>query len=281
MNIYSADFQDFNSTASSAIDRTFYTNGFFEPHYHANVEVIYVSKGSMVVTIDGLQNKVPAGSFCMILPWQIHSFFSPEESESVILVCPTKYITSFVTQMANSSGREQTFQTEPEILSLFLTHLCSSNSADEYMISCVLYGLCHSFISNCTIVDNVNRSHNQIWIKLIDYVSAHFREDLTLKDISDVLGYNYHYISHLFGRYFGMSFQSLRNRKRIDYARRELITSNKSVTEIAYECGFSSVRTFNRVFHDLLHMSPMEWRNSSTSLSNSDDLIYSNTQRSD
>ena len=124
MNIYSADFQDFNSTASSVIDRTFYTNGFFEPHYHANVEIIYVSKGSMLVTIDGQQNRVPAGSFCMILPWQIHSFSSPEESESIVLVCPTKYITSFVSQMANSSGKEQTFRAEPEILSLFLNHLC-------------------------------------------------------------------------------------------------------------------------------------------------------------
>ena len=279
MNTRFANFQDFNSTSSPLIDRTFYTNGFYEPHYHSNIEIIYVTNGSMIVTIDGQQNQVSAESFCMILPWQIHSFFTPEASESVIFVCPSRYIASFASQMSNYSGEQQTFQVEPEIRSLFLSKLCSDNwSIDEYMISCILYGLCHSFISNCTIVPNTDRNPNQIWIKLIDYVSAHFTEDLTLKDIAIVLGYNYHYISHLFGRYFGMSFQDLRNRKRVDYARHELISSDKSITEIAFGCGFSSVRTFNRVFHNLMNMSPTEYRKSGDWQSHSTECISRNIQ---
>lgn len=280
MNRHFADFQDFNSTASPILDRTFYPNGFFAPHYHANIEIIYVFKGSMLVTIDGQQNIVAAENFCMILPWQIHSFSTPEYSYSVVFVCPSKYITSFASQMSNSIGKPQTFKTEPEILHLFLNNLCFSDSVNEnvneYMISCILYGLCHSFISNCSIITDANRNYNQIWLKLIDYVSLHFRENLTLKDISNALGYNYHYVSHLFGQYFGMSFQSLRNLKRIDYARRELVSTNKSVTEIAYGCGFSSVRTFNRTFQDLMHMSPMEYRKSNARFDGSKELIFSN-----
>lgn len=255
-----AEYQEFNSSADLSIDRRFYRNFAFVPHYHANPEIVYVSSGSMLVTVDGIQNELTANHFCIVLPWQIHSYSTPVNSECVVLVFPSKYIASFVSNMSSSHGSSHVFTAEPDIHALFMKYLYQDNVTNEYLISCILYGLCHSFVSSCTIVPNSDRSRSQILMKMMDYVSSHFRENLSLKDVAKALGYNYYYVSHFFCEYSGLSFQQFRNLKRIEYARHELAFSQKTATDIAFECGFSSVRTFNRVFRDTVHMTPLEYR---------------------
>lgn len=256
----SAEYQDINSQASPYIDRRFYRNFFMHPHFHANPEIVYVANGQLDVTIDGILNQISAGQYCIVLPWQIHSYTTLESSQSMILVFPGKYISSFSKNMSASHGETQVFPAEPLVHQMFLQYLYNDAEVNEYLLSSILYGLCHSFVTNCKIVPNADRKRNLMLVKMMDYVSAHFKEDLSLKDVATALGYNYYYLSHLFCEYSGLTFQQFRNMKRIDYARNELVRTQKPVTDIAFECGFSCVRTFNRVFRDLVQMTPVQYR---------------------
>jgi len=140
-----ADYQNFNSHSDSYIDRRFYRNFYHVPHYHANPELVYVTSGKILVTYDGIQNEVPAGHFFLALPWQIHSYLTPDNSECVILVFPSKYIASFVSNMSSSHGETQFFAADPDIHRMFMQYMYNGNCTSEYMTSCILYGLCHSF----------------------------------------------------------------------------------------------------------------------------------------
>ena len=50
------------------------------------------------------------------------------------------------------------------------------------------------------------------------------------------------------------------NLTRLEYSRNMLEETDKTVTEICLEAGFGSQRSFNRVFQEEQHMTPLEYR---------------------
>jgi len=58
----------------------------------------------------------------------------------------------------------------------------------------------------------------------------------------------------------GVPFTTLLNAVRIDNAISLIADTDKSMTEIAFECGFGSIRNFNRIFMDSMKMTPSEFR---------------------
>jgi AraC-like DNA-binding protein len=67
-----------------------------------------------------------------------------------------------------------------------------------------------------------------------------------------------------FSRYFkaqtGETFHRYLARIRVMYAEKDLTDSDKPVTDIAYDCGFGSIKTFNRIFKTFTGVSPTDYR---------------------
>lgn len=69
-----------------------------------------------------------------------------------------------------------------------------------------------------------------------------------------------HRLSRIINRSFGKSFTSLLNGHRIDEAKQRLQAETTAITIIAFEVGFNSIASFNRVFKETTGMSPTEFR---------------------
>lgn len=255
-----ASYQACNSSAVEKIDRRHYEDFTFVAHFHARPELVYVTEGVLEVTIDGAVQPMHAGQFCLVLPWQIHAYDTPGHSQSVVMVFPERYIAAFLRDMSARHGATQVFEADEPIQQLFLQHIYDGAWPDEYLLSSVLMGLCHCFVSRCRIIPNADAKRTAVLVRMMDYVSNHYREDLSLRDVADALGYSYYYLSHLFSRYAGLSFQQFRNLKRIEHAQYELAATQMPISTIAYDCGFACVRSFNRVFRELAGVSPAEYR---------------------
>ena len=78
--------------------------------------------------------------------------------------------------------------------------------------------------------------------------------------LSDKLGLNRYYISHLFSKKLGMRFNDYINSLRISEACRMLLNSDDSVTDICFHVGFGTLRTFNRAFIRHTGRTPSEYR---------------------
>lgn len=253
-------YQARNSTATADIDRCYYEDFTFIAHFHASPELVYVTDGEVEAVIDGAVQTIPAGAFCLVLPWQIHAYATPAHSHCVVLVLPERYISAFLRDMASYHGRTQTFIAEEPIRQLFTSHLCEGPWPDEYLLSGILLALCHSFVEQCELLPNADEKRTALLSQMLNYVSEHFREDLSLQEVADALGYSYYYLSHLFSQFSGLSFQQFRNLKRIEYSQHELCSTRRPISAIAYDSGFTCVRSFNRVFRNLLGMTPLEYR---------------------
>ena len=95
---------------------------------------------------------------------------------------------------------------------------------------------------------------------VLSYISENFKENISLKDIANRIGYNYQYISRTFNGMMGMNFKQVLNLHRMQYAYRALKRSDMSVIDIAYDSGFQSVRSFYRVCEEMYGCSPAELR---------------------
>lgn len=69
---------------------------------------------------------------------------------------------------------------------------------------------------------------------------------------------NKYYISHVFKDRFHTSITIFINNLRVGYAC-ELLKRVNGITEVAFQSGFSSIRTFNRVFSKCIGMTPGEF----------------------
>lgn len=92
-------------------------------------------------------------------------------------------------------------------------------------------------------------------------VEERFREpDLRLSDAAAFAGMSVAHFSHVFHKETGVPFTSYVQSRRIDEAKRLLAETDKTITEICFECGFNSLTHFNRVFRRGEGCSPRQYR---------------------
>ena len=112
--------QEENTSNSRDIDRRYYRNFRFQRHIHGNPELLYVIEGEIDVTVDECTETVSAGQMCMILPWQIHSFYTRDFSRTIVLVVAHSYMDDFLNSMRGYYGQTQVFRPEPAIQELLI-----------------------------------------------------------------------------------------------------------------------------------------------------------------
>ncbi len=103
-------------------------------------------------------------------------------------------------------------------------------------------------------------NHMSIIYGSCNYIRTHSHEPLNLDIVAERTGFSKYYFSRLFKTYTQMSFVEYLNRCRVSEAERHLADPNKTVTEVAMDCGFNSLSTFNRVFKQQNNCTPAEYQ---------------------
>ncbi len=96
--------------------------------------------------------------------------------------------------------------------------------------------------------------------KAMAYIHSFYTHPLTRQDIANYVGMSEDYLTHCFRQELGATPVEYLNRYRVLQARRLLVETNKSITNIALETGFSSSSYFSRVFRKEVGQSPEEYR---------------------
>lgn len=95
---------------------------------------------------------------------------------------------------------------------------------------------------------------------ILFYIHEHYKEQISLRDVSDHFNINYAYCSELFSRHMRVSFSTYINQLKLKRACELLVESEKSIQSIAIEVGYSSEQYFSRIFKDQLKMTPSQYR---------------------
>ena len=96
--------------------------------------------------------------------------------------------------------------------------------------------------------------------KVIDYVNNNLHKPISLEELAAVAFFSPFHFHRIFVAVTGETVNNFTNRMRNEKAGRLLRFSKKSITEISFECGFSSPSTLSRLFKQYFEISPGEYR---------------------
>ena len=92
------------------------------------------------------------------------------------------------------------------------------------------------------------------------YIARHIHERPTAHDLAQVLGYTQTYFSRMFTKTYGVSPRRWIVLERIRYAAAMLLETQKSITQIAEELGYTDIYLFSRQFKAIQDCSPQAYR---------------------
>ncbi len=248
-----------NSKNSYNYNAFFYTSEIWDFHFHKNLELIYVVKGKVKCIINNTEYILNAGDYGLCLPYDIHSYLPSSDTLYWVGVFSEDHVRLFANYIQGKSPQGFTFKC-PESTNLLLQNtLINENTPSLYILKSCLYAVCDAFLAEIDFSDDVNNKKNNILL-IAEYVLENHTKNITLKDISKLLGYDYNYVSRYFHSAFNMSFTNFLNIYRLETAVRLLEETDKKITDIALESGFQSVRSFNNSFRLKFGISPSEYK---------------------
>ena len=96
--------------------------------------------------------------------------------------------------------------------------------------------------------------------KSIEYMQEHFRDSLTLTDISRTIGLSVSYFSYLFKQKTGKNYIEYLNEIRLLATMKDLMNTDEKVVVVAQKNGFQNLEYFSRYFKKQTGESPARWR---------------------
>lgn len=96
--------------------------------------------------------------------------------------------------------------------------------------------------------------------RAVAYISAHYMEKLTLRDLAANLYLNDTYLSKLFRQELNTSFTDYLNNTRIEHSIELMRSTDKSLLEIAGLVGFDDQSYFTKIFKKITGMTPRQYK---------------------
>lgn len=109
---------------------------------------------------------------------------------------------------------------------------------------------------------NPNKIYQKRINNVIDYINDHLDKSVSLAELANVAQFSPYYFHRIFVAVVGETLNSYTNRVRLEKSAKLLKFSSKKLSEIAYECGYSSPSTFSRSFKKYFEVSPGVFRKS-------------------
>ena len=149
------------------------------------------------------------------------------------------------------------------IQKLFMNIISCYGRNDEYLyleIKAHISLFVAYLLNNGYIDTDYSERRDEIFYKdVFRYISKNYRRNITSKDVSDALGYNHSYFCRKFKQSFDRQFNDYLSMYRVFESRKSFADREKSITQIALECGFNSQTYFTKCFKKYTGMLPSEY----------------------
>lgn len=239
-------------------------------HLHRELELVLYRTGETVAAADSRRYNLKPGDLFLTFPNQIHSYETAVKEDYSIMILKPDLIPELSDELELSVPESAVVAGgafDPRINALFDAIVAICRQPEEAVsyrtekLHGYLLALFAEILSGMKLI-GVPQDDSGALRSIIFYCTRHYMGDLSLSVLSDKLGLNRYYISHLFSQKLGMRFNDYVNSLRISEACRMLLNSDDSVTDICFHVGFGTLRTFNRAFIKHTGRTPSDYRKS-------------------
>ncbi|MDP4177904.1 MAG: helix-turn-helix domain-containing protein [Bacillota bacterium] len=259
------------------ISITFCTVTNYPLHWHNSIEIIYVLKGRAFVTIGSDKYELIENDLEIINIDEDHMIFSEDKDNKILIfhIEPyffEKYYSDIENMFFFTNTSEDNAQKGEayEELRVFLSEIvCEAvQKHDDYdeEIEDILVKLLYHLINNFHYLIYENESLKQKeeqlerYHRISKYIYNNYNDNITLNDIAKKEFLSTDYLSHVIKDITGHSFTDIMNLTRIEEAQKLLLDTDKTISEISYEVGFSHTRYLDKHFKSYYKYTPFQYR---------------------
>lgn len=226
----------------------------FPLHWHNYFEIEIILSGRGRHLLNGTEYGLERGDCYLLTPVDFHEVQVLEPVELINIsfdeTCLSEHVLQMLTavprrlRMAADSLERQVMAAE------LLRHACESDGPCKGQ-------LLEYLLSSFSQKDLQQGSNEQLTgiRKAIAYMELHFREKISLEQLSKLSGYNPTYFSELFRKATGQSYIRRLKELRLRYAAM-LLRSGVSVSDACYASGFGSLSNFLAAFKEKYGVPP-------------------------
>lgn len=257
-------------------------------HLHKDdFEIICILNGQVTISDSALTHALSYGDVYIFNPNDPHKIVSEDKSNLILTIQFSRdYWSEQLPQLkdayfiCDTFSEEGTYPTQIKYLRFLLARLYTlyfeksgSDLALEEVAVDLLQLLLQDFLNYTYERDasgrvNIVRLQNTMhtyknydrMYRIVDYVSDHFREKLTLEQIAKMEYLSLSYVSKYIKETLGLTFSELLSLTRCEEAERLLASSKKTIDQIASEVGFANRKHLATQFKRWFSKTPTQYR---------------------
>lgn len=246
-------------------------------HYHPEIEICYVKQGAGHRIVGDSVQRFEDGDLVLVgsnLPhcWITDANFNASEklmevyvvhfNKSIFLNNLPEF--DIIKSLIKHANQGISFNKTDTIISQLL-YLNETKGIHKFLGLCSLLTVMAEsnkieyLTSDNYLIENSKKNEQRI-TKACDFIQQHFKRSISLTELADLVNMNPTAFSRFFKQRIGKSPINYLNEIRIHMACTQLLTTSDKVYEIAYDCGFSSLTHFNKLFLKHNRMTPKQYR---------------------
>lgn len=233
-------------------------------HFHQDIELLFVLDGSLDVMMGNDVYHLQKEDLMVINANKRHHLKASDHILYMKLIIQWQLISDIFQSMdilfwCNSTlGENERYDELRKILKNLLNHYLNTQGDVHnfrhislcYQVMDILSSYFFVNASNRINMTEQEKFDNRIE-QINNYIRANYNLPISLKDLADKLYLSMGYLSRFFKKNYGMTFTEYLKNVRMYYALDELLYTDKPITKIVFDNGFSSVASFNEIFKDI------------------------------
>lgn len=225
----------------------------YASHFQNKIEICYCFSGCQKLRVEDSVYTLGPGDAVFILPNLVHEYIKCKNSlgqvtETISFICDTDIIAPLIPHIV--SKRLATPFVPARLIGKDTSRAFKRMTAKPESMELLGWGCIaiSGIVKNVEFIPIKSDGGTKLAPSLISYINSNFTKNLTIKTIAKEFGYSESYIAHVFYDRLKISFRTYLGSVRSEHAMELIVKTNKSLAEVAYECGFNSVNTFCRCF---------------------------------
>ncbi|MGN8632624.1 AraC family transcriptional regulator [Blautia sp. HCP3S3_G3] len=229
-----------------------------EKHWHTSIEIFAVLEGELSFFLNEEEHPLKAGEFLIINSNEIHSIHAPERNETVVLQIPLKQFEDYFTaqryiRFSIKAGNPEMDEHMAELIRMLYEVYAGRATGYEFRSRALYYEILYYLVADYRVTEVQEKELHysrrlDALSKITAYMREHYTEELKLSEVASTFGYSAEYLSRMFKKYARINFKTYLQDIRMVYAYRELVNTDKTISQIAMDNGFPNSRAFSKEF---------------------------------
>lgn len=237
------------------------------PHWHMNLELLYIQRGTICVTLESGKIVASRGQIVVINANVVHSIESlTQESYYFCLIIDSTFAQKLGFDVINT--RYKSLTDDLEMKNIFQL-IINEGTLQKAFYKKAIRALCHTMLillhrnqifTQDESISNEYFTYENVNIvkRILRYIQTNYSRDFTLDDLANIATVSKFHMCRVFKEITLITINQYIIQVRLERAKELLIEDSMSISDIAESCGFANVSYFTKTYKKHYGHSPSQ-----------------------